>query len=545
MKIVRSLIEQVHFSLSYVSRHNKAYIMLSFMTAFLSALISILDVYTIKYLTNALLLKQWTLFLLSVFIILGLSILLNQLMNICLAKNEEQQALLYQQLNIDLMNTIKTLPYNVYDQIEQHNQIYFITNQGATNLTGMVQSLADFVGKTFSLLVIGHLISQYDSFYFLLILILVVLDAFLDFVRSKLHFKKAIESILPDKTHSYLLRLFYLKEYAIDLRLTQVFRLIKKSFQQATQKKKDVIHQNNHLELWFQLAQLLLQALFQLIILIRLAFQYFTSSIGLGDFFVLYNGTMSVTNTLSSLVETAPQLYQYALFVEQLKDLLNKRNELPTQDMNTAIQSVRLEHVSFSYNHQKVIQDFSYTFEVGKCYWVSGVNGCGKSTLLKLIAGLLEPQEGAIYLNHSQSDARQRLTYSSYLGQNSPIYAFSLKDNLLMGKLDQDFDLSLLGLQDYQTLINQSLTTELDEQGLVLSGGQQQRLLLLRTLIQQKPIMLIDEPTNQLDQQSKQTIYSTLKKACQNSICIIVSHDELDSNLFDDTIHLSEKGETH
>jgi zinc transport system ATP-binding protein len=187
---------------------------------------------------------------------------------------------------------------------------------------------------------------------------------------------------------------------------------------------------------------------------------------------------------------------------------------------------VSVQSVSFIYNSEVVLENVSFDVEEGDFLGIIGPNGAGKTTLFQCILGLLHPNSGKItILNKDIKKNKKIFTKIGYIPQKKSI--------------DQNFPLTV------QELVSLSLPTRtsknvvneiLRQVGLYnmknkligqLSGGQQQRVLIAKALVNNPIILMLDEPTNELDQKSQNDFYSLLKELnTKNKITIIwTSHD--------------------
>ena len=182
-----------------------------------------------------------------------------------------------------------------------------------------------------------------------------------------------------------------------------------------------------------------------------------------------------------------------------------------------------------------LLQSIDLTVEHGQRVVIAGPSGCGKSTLLQLLAGFIDPDRGSIHfsgieLKRIASSDLSRMR--GWMGQQSGLIDASLADNLRIGHPAADDEqlwhaLDLAGLAELIRQAPLGLDTPISQNGEGLSGGQARRLALARTLTQQRPLLLLDEPTASLDHDSGVGIWHTLKRINALTGCTMVcaSHD--------------------
>ena len=187
---------------------------------------------------------------------------------------------------------------------------------------------------------------------------------------------------------------------------------------------------------------------------------------------------------------------------------------------------LEIKNLTYSYkdSKEKVLVNVNESFKEGKFYAIIGKSGSGKSTLLSLLAGLDEPDSGKIlfngeniqetgYTNHRKNNIS--LVFQNY---NLIDYLSPLENIRLVNNQAQQDILLELGLSEHQIKRNV----------MKLSGGQQQRVAIARALVSSAPVILADEPTGNLDENTASEIIETLKKLAKerNKCVIVVTHSK-------------------
>lgn len=207
---------------------------------------------------------------------------------------------------------------------------------------------------------------------------------------------------------------------------------------------------------------------------------------------------------------------------------------------------LELKDLTYSYPNaeyvnleDKILSSVNYEFEEGKFYAIVGKSGTGKSTLLSLLAGLDEPRKGdVLFKEHSLED----IGYSDYRKNNISIvfqnynlidYLTPMENVRLVNKNAKEDILYELGLEDSQ--INRNIN--------MLSGGQQQRVAIARALAADTPVILADEPTGNLDENTSAEIVDIFKKLAKekNKCVIVVTHSNELANSADVILELKNK----
>jgi len=191
---------------------------------------------------------------------------------------------------------------------------------------------------------------------------------------------------------------------------------------------------------------------------------------------------------------------------------------------------IELRDVTFSYDGPPVVSSVTLAIPPRDFVCAIGPNGGGKTTLLRLMLGLIRPQRGTVsILGESPERARCRIGYMPQHAQLDPRFPVSVMDVVLMGRLGQA---PLLGA--YRRADRTVAGRALAEVGLghlasrafsELSGGQRQRVLIARALACEPEILLLDEPTANLDPAVQDDLYALLRRLNERLTIMIVSHD--------------------
>jgi ATP-binding cassette, subfamily B, bacterial len=197
-------------------------------------------------------------------------------------------------------------------------------------------------------------------------------------------------------------------------------------------------------------------------------------------------------------------------------------------------QGLRLEYLSFSYSNfssdtQMILQDVHFVFPKRGLVALVGESGAGKSTLMALLLRFLRPTQGELYLDGASYTAlpeetlRQRV---AYVPQGTDLLSGTVRDNLLLGRAiaEEKIWASLRAVRLESTLQALSLEYELREDGVGLSGGQRQRLAVARALLSEPEVLLLDEPSANLDEESERVLLETLKLQAKERLVLVVAH---------------------
>ena len=192
---------------------------------------------------------------------------------------------------------------------------------------------------------------------------------------------------------------------------------------------------------------------------------------------------------------------------------------------------VEINGLCAGYNGEMVLQDINFTIYDGDFIGLIGPNGGGKTTLLKIILGLLPPQKGSItVMGKSPQEGRRHIGYVPQFAEFDSDFPISVRDVVRMGRLNQRKILKPFTADDAE-IVEQRLewVDMLDHKERSmreLSGGQRQRIYIARALSTKPAILMLDEPTNSVDYESRTKIYDLLHRINEQGVTILmVSHD--------------------
>jgi len=196
----------------------------------------------------------------------------------------------------------------------------------------------------------------------------------------------------------------------------------------------------------------------------------------------------------------------------------------------TQRQQIVVKDVSFSYDRTLVLEDVSFSIPEKTFISIVGPNAGGKTTLLKLLLGLLKPARGVIEIfGLPPEKARPRIGYMSQHVQFDPKFPVSVLDVVLMGRLRGGMRLGPYSKVDKAVALESLHQLEMDKVKhrpfMALSGGQRQRVLIARALAAEPELLLLDEPTSNVDMAVETELFELLHTMSETITVVVVSHD--------------------
>ncbi|MFT8458746.1 MAG: thiol reductant ABC exporter subunit CydC [Liquorilactobacillus ghanensis] len=262
--------------------------------------------------------------------------------------------------------------------------------------------------------------------------------------------------------------------------------------------------------------------------------------------------------SLFPLVDAFAPLSQAAEETNIYQDSLKRLNQLPAIAAATAGETsqvlqgpytLKIEQLHFTYPQAATpaLQQLDLTIKPGEKLAILGRSGSGKTTLAHLLRGDLKPTGGSVTLNGQPTWklADQISRYIGVLHQAPYLFHTTLSNNLRLADenaTDQQLwdVIERVGLKELVSSLPQQLETEVDEAGLRFSGGERHRLALARILLQQVPIVILDEPTVSLDPITEQALIETFNQQLHDKTLIWITHHLQGLSLMDQIIFIED-----
>lgn len=278
------------------------------------------------------------------------------------------------------------------------------------------------------------------------------------------------------------------------------------------------------------LSHLLLQ-LYSIAIILVSTLEIASGNLSIGSYIAAIHILSDFTGGLSF---TTHYLQQYAVSRQTIRHIQEvsgaefasapDAQTTPAEARIRKVERIDFTEVSFSYDGENdIIRDFSYSFQRPGIYQIAGASGSGKSTLMSLLCGYLEPRSGTAGINRTPIPSISNLSdLFTIMRQEAIFFDGSLKDNITMFADIPDHrvlsELDRLGLS--------ALAAKLEDTAFSLSGGEQRRIMLLRALLRDTDILILDEPLANLDRESVSLVERRLQEI-DDRFVLIITHEPL------------------
>ena len=211
------------------------------------------------------------------------------------------------------------------------------------------------------------------------------------------------------------------------------------------------------------------------------------------------------------------------------------------KETNDSFKGATLNHVTFSYDDETILDDYSLKLEPGKITGIHGVSGSGKSTILKLLMRFWDVNQGSITVDEEeikQIPTKHLRDMESYVTQETHLFHDSIANNIAIAKKNATREEIMeaakkASIHDFIMALPKGYDTEVGELGDTLSGGEKQRIGIARAFLHDAPVILMDEPTSNLDSLNEGIILKSLKESSKQKTIVLVSHRVSTMNIAD------------
>ena len=420
------------------------------------------------------------------------------------------------------LKTMQNLIYQDYDYMDGLEKGTLLSR--SQNLFELSQYFIEFyhvifIDSILMLFILIFILSIQFFLFLIVLLMMVIIFLVFYFYSKKLHIEN--KKILEQKEHLNDGLLEFQENYFQTIQFK-----VKKMMKNKLGYLYDTYFMNvYHHDEMTNIHQVQLEALIQIMIMAVLLLAiiiYKKQQMTLGTVMLVYLLLSYMINPLMKISIFIAMHDELQIIFERYKEMLPEKRERKKKIKK--IKSIELKHVSFSYGYTRPLFDH-FQLKIERSLFIQGKTGSGKSTLLKLIMNQLQPTKGEIVINGinlQELDLNSYYSHIKYLNKTPVFYKESLRTNMIFDRLFlENKMIELLHYFMLDDLVN-GLDLKLDEQGGFLSSGQGQLVMIIRALLSEPDVLILDEAFSNIDQERLQLLINYLN--FQKIIVIIVSH---------------------
>lgn len=253
-----------------------------------------------------------------------------------------------------------------------------------------------------------------------------------------------------------------------------------------------------------------------------------------------YGPVIALSNLSSNLLQTLASGERVLSLLAEEPELKNVESAVDLKDVSR----IDVENVSFAYGEEQILSDVSLSVKKGEILGIHGRSGSGKSTLLKLLMRFYDPKSGSIKINGEtlpNINTRSLRDNMAYITQQTYIFNETIEENIRLARRDATLEdimeaAKKASIHDFILSLPQGYQTKMTELGGNLSDGEKQRIGIARAFLHNAPIILLDEPTSNLDSLNEAMILKSLLNVKAEKLIILVSHRQSTMAICDQVI---------
>ena len=253
-----------------------------------------------------------------------------------------------------------------------------------------------------------------------------------------------------------------------------------------------------------------------------------------------YGPVIALSNLSSNLLQTLASGERVLSLLAEEPELKDVESAVDLKDVSR----IDVENVNFAYGEEQILSDVSLSVKKGEILGIHGRSGSGKSTLLKLLMRFYDPKSGSIKINGEtlpNINTRSLRDNMAYITQQTYIFNETIEENIRLARRDATLEEIMeaakkASIHDFILSLPQGYQTKMTELGGNLSDGEKQRIGIARAFLHNAPIILLDEPTSNLDSLNEAMILKSLLDVKAEKLIILVSHRQSTMAICDQVI---------
>ena len=254
----------------------------------------------------------------------------------------------------------------------------------------------------------------------------------------------------------------------------------------------------------------------------------------------------SLSNNLNQTLASGERVLSLLEEMPMVEEIPESRSGV--SENKNGFSGAEAQNVTFAYENETILDDYSLKLEPGKITGIHGASGSGKSTLLKLLMRFWDVNQGKVSVD--SVDVRKIPTNNlrdmeSYVTQETHLFHDSIANNIAVGRPGASREKIIeaakkASIHDFIMKLPKGYDTEVGELGDTLSGGEKQRIGIARAFLHDSPLILMDEPTSNLDSLNEGIILKSLREASEKKTVVLVSHRKSTMNIVDTVFEMKD-----
>ena len=437
-------------------------------------------------------------------------------------------------LSVDCSNSIKEAMFSKildtrYEFLNSYGEgelVSRVENTGDKIVSFYIDFFSSIIMILFSIIISAYIMIRISLKLFVISIILLPLTYGINYI-----FKSTIIS----KQRDYIAKLDVYSDYLIDtisnltgIKLNNLEKTFKENYKEKLQDLKNVSMSNMKINMTVTSLQDLITIILSSLILFISAKLIILGNLTLGNIVAFSSYMEKLHSSIKNIGDLNLSFNEVIVDLERYRKIMDHGSEKKTDGKKLSkVTSLKFKNVSFKYDDEYILKNFSFEISKPGLYGIVGENGSGKTTIFNLISKLYTDYEGEILINDIEisdikdEDLRDEVLFieskpfilCENLNSNITLFGKNEIDELFLDKI-----IRFLELEKIKT----HKTKNLED---TLSKGEQQKVQLTKMMIGQHSLILLDEVLSGLDQEMKKKTISKIKEKSKNSIVIIISHE--------------------
>jgi ATP-binding cassette subfamily B protein len=559
---MKRIIQNNLFMLGYMWQYAKANVIARFFTVLLAPVQPFVFIICMKFTIDGIVDGKPLSYILTIIGSAFLAATLASLINAFVAGSSAKARVKVRKgVQDELLEKLLAIDISCFDDAAFYDKYMRALDEAETRADAVLDLIVAILSSLLSLVMVVSIAVTLNPLVIAIAAASVALQTLLNILRDPIDYKRQMDFTRPRREFSYAKGIFYDRQFAQELRMGKLGPLMKRKFNSAMDKYLTVVKKYCPVFVVFDSAFPAVGFGTMSAVMAFSTVQIVKGALTIGDFAALLNASNEIANNLFALFGKIPALRQNSMYIENLRSVIEYESKIvSTRNLPASVaasNTLTFKNVSFAYpgKSEETLNGLSMEIRHGSKTAIVGYNGAGKSTIVKLLLRFYDPVDGSVCLDsHDYRDfdvASLRNKFGAVF-QNYKSYAMSVGENVLLeevrSKAQEERVIEALHyagvygkIAGLEKGVNTALSREFDSDGVLLSGGEEQKIAIARAFVDNKDILILDEPSSALDPLAEYEINEKIRELAGSKTVIFISH-RLSTVRMADMIYMIDKG---
>lgn len=469
--------------------------------------------------------------------------------------------ILHEGIQNELYKKARELDQGCYDDPEFYNDFIWAIREADDRVVQVMENFSIFINRIISSAVILGLLVSMDWVVAIVLLFSVSLGFVIKNKLNKIRYEKNLEMNPINRKLSYIGRVFYLQDYAKELRQGGIAEHLRNDYRTTTDTKIACIKKYMGRIFGFSLISTMLTGVLPSAgVTSYLIVRYIVDpTLSLGSFSASITASFKLYWTIDDIGNYLNKFHEHSLYIEKVKKFIEYEPKIKGEETEAPVfESLTISNLNFVYpftkDDKKTLQDLNLEIRKGEKVAFVGYNGAGKTTLIKLLMRLYDTTSGEILYNGRNITEFAPDKYREHIGavfQDYKVFAATVAENVMGDEYtdaDEEAVMAALRAASFDEKLKQlpngihsQLTTEFSKDGVGLSGGEAQKIAIARVFARPFELIIMDEPSSALDPIAEYELNQSILKNAEGRTIIFISH-RLSTTRMADKIYMFDGG---